>query len=158
MLIPGGKGFSIDAKAYTRYRKLIIGAIETLQDVSDRREVEEALRESMQRLGERVKELKCLHAMANLIEKHGSSLGEIFQGTADLILAVMQYPEIAYARITLEGEEFKTSKHEETRWRQVADIISHGEQISRLEVGYLKEKLEALLLIFLTSGFAISWF
>jgi len=120
----------------------IIGAIETLQDVSDRRKAEEALRETMHELGERVKELNCLYAISSLVEKRGISLNEILQGTVDLMPAAWQYPEITCVRITLEGEEFKTSKYEETKWRQVADIIAHGEQIGRLEVGYLEEKPE----------------
>ncbi len=118
----------------------ITGAIETLQDVSDRRKAEEALRETMHALGERLKELNCLYAISSLIEKRGISLDEIFQGTLDLIPAGMQYPEITCARITLDGEEFKTSKYEETKCRQVADIIVHEKKIGRLEVGYLEEK------------------
>ena len=120
----------------------ISGAIETIQDVSDRRKAKEALREIAHGLGERVKELNCLFGISNLIEQRGISLDVIFQGTVDLIPAAMQYPEIGYARIFLEGKEFKTSKYEETKWRQVADIIVHGEPIGRLAVGYLEEKPE----------------
>ncbi|MCP4575527.1 MAG: PAS domain S-box protein, partial [Deltaproteobacteria bacterium] len=112
--------------------------METLQDVNDEKITEEALREAMHALGERVKELNCLYAFSNLVDKPGISLDEIFQGVLDLIPAAMQYPEITCARITLEGTEFNTSKYGETKWGQVADIITHGEKIGRLEVGYLE--------------------
>ena len=72
------------------------------------------------------------------MDKPDISLDEIFQGVLDLIPAAMQYPEITCARITLEGAEFNTSQYGETKWGQVADIIAHGEQIGRLEVGYLE--------------------
>jgi PAS domain S-box-containing protein len=112
--------------------------METLQDVSDGKKTEDALHETMHRLDERVKELNCLYALSNLVEKSGTSLNEIVQGTLDLIPPAMQYPEITCARITLEGKAFKTTKYEAARWRQVAHIISHGEKIGRLEVGYLE--------------------
>ncbi|MCF8131017.1 MAG: PAS domain S-box protein [Deltaproteobacteria bacterium] len=112
--------------------------MKTLQDVSDGKKTEDALHETMRRLDERVKELNCLYALSNLVEKRGTSLNEIVQGTLDLIPPAMQYPEITCARITLEGKAFKTTKYEAAKWRQVADIISHGEKIGRLEVGYLE--------------------
>lgn len=96
----------------------------------------------MQALNERIKELNCLYALADLIEKPSISLDEIFQGTVDLISTAMRYPEIAYAQITLEGVAFKTRNHKATQWRQVADIIAHGKKIGRLEVGYQEEKPE----------------
>ena len=110
--------------------------METLQDVNDGKITEEALRA----LGERVKELNCLYAISNLVDKPGISLDEIFQGVLDLIPAAMQYPEITCARITLDGQAFKTRQYGKTKWRQVADIIAHGEKIGRLEVGYLEVK------------------
>ena len=114
--------------------------METLQNVNDGKITEEALRETMPALGERVKELNCLYALSNLVDKRGISLDEIFQGTLDLIPAAMQYPEITCAHITLNGKEFKTSGYKETEWRRVGDIIAHGEKIGRLKVGYLEVK------------------
>jgi len=113
-----------------------IGAVESLQDISDGEKAQETLRKTMQPLDKRIKELNCLYALADLIEKPSISLDEIFQGTLDLISAAMQYPEIAYARIILEGAAFKTRNYKATQWRQVADIIAHGEKIGKLEVGY----------------------
>ncbi len=110
------------------------------KEVVDRGKAEETLRETMHGLGERAKELNCLHAISRLNEKHGISLDKILRGTVDLIPAAFQYPEITCARITLEGEVFKTSRYEEGSRVQITDIIAHGKQIGRLEIGYLKEK------------------
>jgi PAS domain S-box-containing protein len=119
-----------------------MGDMETLKNAGNGKKTEEALRETKLRLDERIRELNCLYGLSNLVDKRGISLDEIFQGILDLIPPAMQYPEITCARITLEGAEFKTSRYEEAVWRCVTDIISHGEKIGSLEVGYLEVKPE----------------
>ena len=76
------------------------------------------------------------------MEKRGISLEEILQGTVDPIPSAWQYSEITYARITLEGREFRTRNFKETIWKQARDIIVHDETIGILEVCYLEEKPE----------------
>jgi PAS domain S-box-containing protein len=112
--------------------------MENSHDPSDRRRAEDVLHETMHRLDERAKELNCLYALSSLVEKRGNSLNEIVKGVLGLIPPAMQYPEITCARITLEGKAFKTTQYEKAKWRQIADIIAHGEIIGRLEVGYLE--------------------
>jgi PAS domain S-box-containing protein len=102
-------------------------------DISERKRSEEVLRG-------RVKELNCLYGISHLVEKQGISLEEIIQGTADLIPAAWQYPEITCARIIIGDQEFKTKKFTETDWRQTCDIIVHGELSGTVEVYYLEEK------------------
>jgi PAS domain S-box-containing protein len=118
----------------------VTGAIETLQDISEHKEIEEALQKNMQDLNKRVKELNCLFSISNLVEKQDISLEKIFQGTVDLIPPAWQYPEITCARIVLEGQEFKTENFEETIWKQAGDIIVHDVQRGILEVCYLEER------------------
>jgi PAS domain S-box-containing protein len=43
----------------------------------------------------------------------------------------------------LEGQEFKTKNFRETIWKQVSEIIVHGEQIGTFEVCYLEERAES---------------
>ena len=114
--------------------------METLQDAREGKKAEDALHETMQRLDERVKELNCLYALSDLVEKRGNSLNEIVHGVLGLIPPAMQYPDITCARITLEGRTFKTTQCEKAKWRQIAHILAHGEKIGRLEVGYLEAK------------------
>ena len=120
----------------------VIGAIETLQDVSERKESQEALQNNMQDLNERVKELNCLYAISGLVEKQDISLEGIFQGIVDLIPPAWQYPEITCARIILDDQEFKTDNFEETIWKQVGDIIVYSVPKGTLEVCYLEERPE----------------
>ncbi|MBA7648507.1 hypothetical protein ES703_56293 [subsurface metagenome] len=88
---------------------------------------------------ERFKELDCLYGICSLIEKPNISLEQIFQGTVDLIPPGLQQPEIICARITFEGQEFRTANFSETALKQRADIIVAGEIIGFVEVCYLIE-------------------
>ena len=107
-----------------------------------RKQGEEALRERTYEIGERVKELGCLYNIAMLIEKQEISLGEILQGTINIIPAAFQHPEITCARIILEGKEFRTENFREATWKLTQDIKSHGESIGTLEVSYLEQRPE----------------
>jgi len=100
------------------------------------------LQKITQDLSERVKELNCLYSIFNLAERQGISLEEIIKGILDLILPAWQYPDIACARILLEGQEFRTENFRETAWKQASDINVHGDRIGALEVCYLEEKPE----------------
>jgi PAS domain S-box-containing protein len=103
---------------------------------------EDALQERTHQLDERVKELNCLYGISQLVEKPDASLEEILQGTAHLIPPAWQYPEITVARITLDGQEFKTDNFQETTWLQSRDIKVCGEPAGTVEVYYLEERPE----------------
>ena len=94
-------------------------------------------------LEERIKELNCIHSIADLIEQPGISLEGILQGIVALVLPAWQYPEVACARAIVEGQEFRTENFRETTWKQVSDIVVRGERIGTLEVYYLEEKPES---------------
>lgn len=112
------------------------------EESSKGKHAEEELLAERQKLGERVKELKCLYDFTELIDKTGKSLEGILQGTADLLPQGWQYPEIARARIVFEGHQFTSKNFEEGKWRQMADIEAHGRQIGVVEIFYLKEMPE----------------
>ncbi len=113
------------------------------RDVTERRQMEEALREGTHQLGERVKKLNCLFGISELNQTPGISLEQILRGTVGLVPPAWQYPDITCARITLGDQEFKTEKFRETPWRQVSDIRVRGERVGSVEVCYLEERPEA---------------
>jgi diguanylate cyclase (GGDEF)-like protein/PAS domain S-box-containing protein len=110
------------------------------RDISERKRAEEALRQRTHDLGERVKELGCLYSISRLVDQPGVSLKEILQGTADLIPASWQYPDVTCARITLDGQEFQTDNFNKAPWTQSANITVHGGRIGAVEVCYLEER------------------
>ncbi len=116
--------------------------IEAVRDVTDVQKANEVLRKRTYDLGKRVKELNCLYGISRLVEKPGISLGEVLQGTVDLIPSSWQYPEITCVRIILKGQEYKTANFRETVWKQASDITVHDKRIGTVEVYYLVEKPE----------------
>ena len=114
----------------------IIGAIETLEDITQRKRAEHAL-------NERVKELQCLYDITNIAQRPGITLDELYQEVANLLPSAWQYPEITCARIAIDGKEFKTENYRETEWKQSSDIKVHGKRVGVVEVSYLEERPDA---------------
>jgi signal transduction histidine kinase len=106
-------------------------------------QTKEALQKRTHALGERVKELNCLYAISNLVEKQNLSLGEILAATANLIPPAWQYPDVTSARINVLRHTFKTGNFKESRWRQSSDIFVRGKKEGSLDVCYLKERPES---------------
>ena len=109
-------------------------------EIAERIEAESMKRELMHALGERVKELNCLYGISRLVETPGISLSDILYGTADLIPPSWQYPEVACARISLDGQVFGTDNFDTSPWQQTADILVHGEKSGIVQVGYLQPR------------------
>ena len=112
------------------------------REINERRKVEKELQQSMWEIDERVKELNCLFEISRLVETKALSLEETLQGIADLIPSAWQHPEIACARINLNGMELKTQNYQETIWQQVSGIVVHGVPSGKLAVGYLEARPE----------------
>ena len=103
-------------------------------------EMEEERERVEHELRERVKDLACLYGIANILERAGITLDETYQEVANLLLQSWQYPEIACAKITIDGKEFKTTNYRETRWKQSAVIKVHNNDVGKIEVAYLQER------------------
>lgn len=111
----------------------IIGTILVFRDVTEKRQMERDI-------NERVKELTCLYAIAELVERPGITLDEIYEETVKLLPRSWQYPEVACAQITIGGKEFKTANYRQTKWTQSEDIKVRGIKAGMLEIGYLEER------------------
>ena len=119
------------ATIFSPDRKTTVSTIAQGQDITKRKQVEDALRE-------RSKELNCLYGIADLVEKE-DNLEKIFQGTVNLIVDAWYYSKVACARITWEKQESKTANFHETAWRQSANIITFGKPAGNVEVCYLEK-------------------
>ena len=93
-------------------------------------------------LAERVKELNCLYTISKIFEKRGLDLEGIIRETIEVIPTAWQYPEIAGARISLEGKGFRTRRFAHTRWIQECPIIVSGLPVGTLAVSYRQMRPE----------------
>jgi signal transduction histidine kinase len=89
---------------------------------------------------ERVKELTCLYGIAQIAGQPDISLEEIIQGIVEILPPAWQYPDIAFARITLDGISYATQGFREYRWKQAAEIVVDGVSRGVVELVYAEEK------------------
>jgi len=91
-------------------------------------------------LRERIKELTCLYGIARLATQSNLSMEEILQGIVEFLPPAWLYPEIAHARIILDGNFFTTPGFREGSYQQVADILVGGDRRGCIEVVYAEER------------------
>jgi PAS domain S-box-containing protein len=89
-------------------------------------------------LDKRVKELRCLYDIASITGTAETTLREKVTEIANILPRAFQHPEIAFARITLNGENFRTSNYRKTEQKIGADIAVAGSRVGTVEVGYTR--------------------
>ncbi len=129
-----------------RTAELKMTAMLLQQEIDERKRMEEARKELMYALSERVKELNCLYSIADLIGR-ANTLEEILCETVDLLPHAWQIPEVACARIILKDQEFKsknftTNVGEKSSCKQLSDIMAHGKKVGVVEVYYIDDRPE----------------
>ena len=110
-------------------RNLINGIAETLGISLGYQAVQWALRE-------RVKELTCLQAIAAVAERPGVFYALLLRDIAALLPPAFQYPEIAQARITIDGRAFTTPSFDDPVSVLASDILIAGHLRGQVEVIY----------------------
>lgn len=105
-------------------------------------EVAAAHRDAQIDLRERFKELTCLYSIAHLVSQPGITLEGILNKIARLLSSAWLYPEIACARIILDGHSYSPPPFTEGRWKQTADIVVNQKIRGRIEVFYREERPE----------------
>ena len=113
-------------------RHLVLGIA---RDVSERRRVEQELRE-------RVKELEAFYRLSEIAERRGSSLGELCQALAEELPKSWKHDEIACARIVLREKDYHSANFAESEWKQSAPVRAAGAIVGAIDVFYLEERPE----------------
>ncbi len=110
-----------------------------LDELEERKRIEDELKEAHWALGERMKELRCLYGINEITEQPGVTIEEILERVLNLIPPAWQHPEVTCARITFDGKTFQCMEFRETPWSQSAGIEVDGETVGSIEVFYLRE-------------------
>jgi len=117
-------------------------ALETKANEWESDHTEPILRERTHELRERVKELRCMYAISDLLVNHGMPLNEVLEKAVNIIPPAWQYPEITTARIIFRQQIFHTDNFNETIWRQSSDIVINDDHVGTVEVFYQEERPE----------------
>jgi len=96
--------------------------------------------QTAQALRERVKELSCLYRISQMSEGLIRSPGEVFQHIVELIPPAWQYPEIASARIVLDGKRYETPGFDEDCPRQTSEVLVNAKRRGAVDVVYREAK------------------
>ncbi|MHB8453347.1 MAG: PAS domain S-box protein [Acidiferrobacterales bacterium] len=115
--------------------------IGVVEDISDRKRAQEALECRTIELTERVKELRCLYAVARIVEDEGDGAtskvpDEVYQSVVDALPPAFQYPEAAVARLVLAARVYLTHGYVESPWSLSVSVRLNGQDIGMLEVCY----------------------
>ena len=106
------------------------------------RTVRESASATERALRERVKELTCLYEIVKLRVRENLSLEALLQGVVELLPSAWQYPELALARVTVDGRCYQTRGSMEPVQRQSTDIVVGGTRRGTVEVGYAQHMKE----------------
>jgi signal transduction histidine kinase len=138
--------FAVDARNFgilrlecTRRDAFCLEIMEGYEAIAETLGFAIAQRRAERALRERVKELSCLYSMARVVEDRTDSVEGALQRIVQLLPPAWQYPEIAAARITLDGNTYSAGKFEATRERQIAKIAVNGRHRGDVEVGYVQD-------------------
>jgi signal transduction histidine kinase len=93
-------------------------------------------------LHERVKELTCLYGIAQVVESQATTMDSMLRRIVALLPPAWLYPEIAVARIVIDGRTYATPGFQEGKHKQTADVVANGERCGVIEVVYLEERAE----------------
>ena len=87
-------------------------------------------------LRERVKELTCLYGVSKLAQNIEVPLEQTLQNIVKLLPPAWQYPEMASARLVLDGRAYTTPNFKIGVYRQSADLLVGGANRGVLQVFY----------------------
>jgi PAS domain S-box-containing protein len=118
---------------------LIVGVI---RDVSERYNAQREQQRLVHDLGERVKELTALHAIARILNED-STPPLLLARIVEVLRPAWQYPEVTQARIVVGTEEVATGDFRLTKWVQRSEFKTAEQRAGAIEVVYIEERPEA---------------
>jgi hypothetical protein len=108
-------------------------------DVTDLLTAEREREQLVHDLGDRVKELRLLHATARLLQRDRPFNRALLEELVVLIPPAWQYPECCESRIVYGGPEVASPGWRDSTWTQSATFAT-SDGSGRIEVAYLEER------------------
>src|SRR5205823_6212381 len=107
--------------------------------LEDRKRAEQELEDVNATLRERVREVSCLYSISSIIQST-SDRDLMLRRIADRIPAGWAHPEVARARLRLDGIDYVSSKFQASEWRQSADLRVCDATRGQIEVFYVEAR------------------
>lgn len=104
------------------------------EQMAEMRWIETALRRRTGELGERVKELDCLFAIADCLRAQRASLDAVLQAIADTIPSGYQAPGRTWVELFVFGRRFRSSEFRESAYTDSCAIFAAGRDAGRVRV------------------------
>ncbi len=101
---------------------------------------EKPIRQLMESLNERAKELNCLYRVDEVLADPTVSVNDVCRQLVAAIPPGWKYPEACAVRITLGNEQAETDQFRETPWQLTEAILADGVEAGILTVCYTQEK------------------
>ena len=111
----------------------------TMLDVTEAKEAESERERLLRAMGARVKELNCLLGVSRAVQDHDSVGGALRQAVS-IIPAALQYPEIASARVEVDGLAHLSAGYHDAEWRLSSPIRVQGAERGSVTVIYEEER------------------
>ncbi|MGL2966987.1 PAS domain-containing protein [Flavobacterium sp. XGLA_31] len=139
-VIPFG---TILALQYYATNHLRTGLIALQREIAKREEAEAIKDETLYNLKERVKELKTLYAVSNILQQEDTVPEKLFGAIAETLPAGWQYPTITAARVCIAEKEYTSHNYKPSAYRQEATMKTTKGTLITIEVVYLEAMPQA---------------
>lgn len=118
----------------------IIGVTTIVTNVTELKLKEIQLEKNNISLNERIKELRCLYDVSEIISNKALSKPKKLEACVQIIPKALQFPEIANCRIQMCEEEFFSANYQQNDWTLKQKIFVNGEEYGFIEIGYYNAK------------------
>ncbi|PVX45545.1 PAS domain S-box-containing protein [Flavobacterium sp. 103] len=118
----------------------IIGATTIVTNVTELKLKEMQLEKNNISLNQRIKELRCLYDISEIISNKALSKPKKLEASVQIIPKALQFPEIANCRIQMCEEEFFSANYQQNDWTLKQNIFVNGEEYGFIEIGYYNAK------------------
>ncbi len=109
------------------------------QEVAERRRAEDEKKKLVHDLRERIKELTAMYRTMEIVQQP-KPVHELLQEVVSLLPRAWQYPEITAARLSFDGQEYRTPGYAGSEWAQSARFSTRDAKDGSIEVVYLEKR------------------
>lgn len=93
-----------------------------------------------QALRERIKELRCLHGLRNLIALAEDSVPAVLEGLTQLLPPSWLHPDVTRARVQYDGHAFQSEDFRGSPWRLRSTLLVGSRQAGFIDVVYVERR------------------